>query len=196
MKTLVASVLLLSGLLRPGLADEVISSDRVLSPTTVGIYRFHRVGDTYLLDLLVLWRGTPGWFATGNGGHGFVGGGQFGHERRTITYAGTVISVEFDDDKGTVKLLDRELSLKDTNVVLLDDTDRAPRAFETRWIDPQIVTSGEPVAAVVRRNPDLFQYLQCGADVPDDPALTAEANRAKQVVFAYLRSLCGQMKPE
>jgi hypothetical protein len=52
-------------------AQPSAGSNRVLSPTTVAYWQQHDNGDgTGSLDLLVLWRGSPGWFFRSGGTSG------------------------------------------------------------------------------------------------------------------------------
>ncbi len=47
-------------------AQSTAGSNRVLSPTTVAYWQQHDDGDgSSSLDVLVLWRGNPGWFLRG-----------------------------------------------------------------------------------------------------------------------------------
>jgi hypothetical protein len=85
-------------------------------------------------------------------------------------------------------LLDQGVSLKETNVVLVDFVDSAggPTIVDRRWIDPappQQGVSGDAIAAVVKRSPELFDYLRCDLTLSDP------------VMKAMMPIICGQMRP-
>ena len=169
-------------------------SNRVISPAVVAYWQQHDTGDgTGRLDLLVLWRGTPGWFTRGNGtsGSGRTSGG-FGqwHAAHAMTYGDISLVIElqssskdFDPATTIVKILDRDIPLRDTNVVLIDGVDSGKATIiRTLRVEPQFVGS-DPVAAVVKRSPELFEFLQCDATLPDPQ------------MQSMMTFLCGQMRP-
>jgi hypothetical protein len=175
-------------------AQTSAGSNRTLSPTTVAYWQQHDNGDgTGSLDLLVLWRGTPGWFFGGGGsaGGGGIHGG-FGQWRGThsMTYGDVTLTMEltsqskgFDPAGTVVKVLDREIPLRDTNVILIDGADsKTPTIVGTRYVDPHF-TGRDPVAAVVKRTPELFEFLRCDIMLPDPN---------QQAMIALV---CGQLRP-
>ena len=137
-----------------------------------------RVSDTAgrgTLELLVLWRGSPGWFRKGGGasGSGGAGSGTGPGARSTIRTAwiaqgGVNLSVRFDPAARMVWIQDEEIVLNDANVVLADGVD-APdgvRVVRTLRIDPEYVATLKPVPVQVfiRRSPEIVEFLRC--DVP------------------------------
>src|SRR5262245_15430143 len=79
------------------------------------------------LQLLVLWRGRPGWFsksgggASGSGGGGAMPGGPGPMIRSEwISQGGVSLSVRFDSVGRKAWIQDREIALDDANVVLVD----------------------------------------------------------------------------
>jgi hypothetical protein len=174
-----------------------MSTARVTSPTVVVSWMSHEsVADGTTTTLLVLWRGTPGWFARGGRGGGsggssggFVGRGSYAYQ--SFSEGGLTFTLEFDHERHTVKLLDQEFSLKDTNVVLVDFVDGpGPAIVGSRWIEPgppapPAVPGAvpDPVAGVIRRSPELFDYLRCDVTMPDT------------VMNAMITMVCGLMRP-
>src|SRR3954467_12136984 len=74
------------------------STDRIVSASVVAMVKAHEAGgDRQHLDLLVLWRGSPGWHMKGNGhgGSGGSGGSSGGRkwEYQQATYAGLTLTV-------------------------------------------------------------------------------------------------------
>ena|SRR5947207_14721793 len=88
----------------PGLHGQTSSSSRPLSATVIGSYVI-RNGE---LTLIVLWRGSPGWFSRGSSSSG--GGGSSSARREVgslwFTYGGKSFSVEFDYTAGIARLLE------------------------------------------------------------------------------------------
>lgn len=169
-------------------------SNRVLSPTTVAYWQQRDNGDgTGFLDVLVLWRGTPAWFLRGNGTSG-GGGGHIGFGRASIThwmtYGDVTLTVDlssrsndFDPATAVVKILDQEILLRDANVIMIDGVDSSTPSFVgTRYVEPRF-TGKDAVAAIVKRTPELFEFLRCDIVLPD-------ANQQ-----AMMTLLCDQMRP-
>ena len=99
--------------------------------------------------------------------------------------------MEYDYDKRIVKMLDREISLKDTNVVLVDFVDGpGPAVVGSHWIEPGPPAppavpgaAPDPIAGVIRRSPELFDYLRCDLGMPDT------------AMSAMITMVCGLMRP-
>jgi len=146
------------------------------------------------LELLVLWRGSPGWFRKGSGGGS--AGGQGGAMRggsgpavrsEWISEGGVNLTVRFDPAARKAWIQDREILLGDANVVLVDgvDTPEGPHVVQTLRIDPEYETSVDllpggsvgrgprtrphavPVQTFIRRSPELVEFLQCDTRLPD-----------------------------
>ena len=174
------------------------STSKIASPTVVASWRAHdNYADGSSTTLLVLWRGTPGWFMAGGRGSGSGGGGGAGrggsYAYEYMTFGGRTFVMEFDDDRKIVKLLNQEISLKDANVVLVDFVDSAGGATIVgyRWVEPgppapPLVAgaAADPIAGVMKRSPDLYEYLRCDLMVPD-PAMNA-----------MMPMICGVMRGE
>jgi hypothetical protein len=169
------------------------STSRIASPVVVASWVSHdNYADGHTTTLLVLWRGTEGWFSKGGrgsgSGGGFGSGGSGSYAYEYVSQGGLTFVMEFDYEHRTVKLLDQEISLEETNVVLVDfvDSVNGPTIVGRRWIDPappQQGASGDAIAAVVKRSPELFDYLRCDL-TPSDP-----------VMKAMMPIICGQMRP-
>lgn len=148
------------------------------------------------LELLVLWRGSPGWYwrdreKVGAGGSSSSGGGMDAASRsavRTewISQSGINLSVRFVPASRQLWILDQEIALNDANVVLVDDVDQpaGPRVVGTLRIDPSFDSStdlpprmpkgppgyrpqGVPVQTFILRSPELVAFLQCDVRAPN-----------------------------
>ncbi len=127
------------------------------------------------LELLVLWRGRPGWMKSGggdsSGASGSGGGGAMGSRgapmTRTawLTQGGVNLHVRFEPQLGKLWIQDREVALNNDNAVLVDDVDSAtgPRVIRTLRIDPSFVADRPPVRPqeFIRRSPELVEFLRC-----------------------------------
>lgn len=145
------------------------------------------------LELLILWRGSPGWFrksagsASGGGQGGSVGGGPSPMLRSEwISQGGVNLTVRFDPASRKVWIQDKELALDDANVVLVDgvDSPEGPHVVRTLRIDPEYQTTVDllpggpvgrgprtrpqavPAQTFIRRSPELVEFLQCDVSVP------------------------------
>src|SRR5262249_44374493 len=149
-----------------------------LSPTVVAYWQQHDNGDgTGSLDLLVLWRGAPGWFLAGgsSSSSGALRGG-FGQWQSThwMSYGDSTLRLAFnstakgfDSNTTVVTILDREIALRDTNVVLVDGADSgAPSVSGVRYVEPHFAGS-DSVAAIIKRSPELFEFLRCDVTLPE-----------------------------
>ena len=154
------------------------STSKIVSPAVVASWRAHdNYADSSTTTLLVLWRGKAGWFTAGGRGSGGGGGGSSSsYAYEYMTYGGRTFRMEFDDDKKIVRMVNQEISLNDTNVVLVDfvDTGMGATIVGYRWIEPgppapPLVegAAADPIAGVIRRSPELYDYLRCDLKVPD-----------------------------
>ena len=146
------------------------------------------------LDLLVLWRGTPGWFmrtgGQGGGGSSSSGGGvEAGLEVRVerISQGGVSLNLRFEPKSRRLWILDKEIVLGNANVVLVDGVDETagPRVVGTLHIDPGFDTAVDlppampsgprgaqrpgavPAQTFIRRAPELVSFLQCDVRAPN-----------------------------
>jgi len=175
-----------------------MSTARVASPAVVASWMSHAsAADGTMTTLLVLWRGTQGWFLKGGHGGGsgagssggFVGRGSYAYQ--SFSEGGLTFTLEFDHERHTATLLNEEFSLKDTNVVLVNFVDGPdPAIVGSHWIEPGPPAppavpgaAPDPVAGVIRRSPELFDYLRCDLGMPDT------------AMSAMITMVCGLMRP-
>jgi hypothetical protein len=148
------------------------------------------------LELLILWRGSPGWVRKGDGGGSGGGSGAGGSmaggpspmiRSAWVSQGGVSLSVRFDPAARKVWIQDKEIALDEANVVLVDgvDSPEGPQVVRTLRIDPEYQTTmspapyggrmgrgpqirPQPVPAqtFIRRSPELVEFLQCDASVP------------------------------
>jgi hypothetical protein len=146
------------------------------------------VGDTHELELLVLWRGTPGWWATGSssssGGGGAIGGGGWSHR---FSQGGHTFEISGDSNAHTVDILGRTFDLTKGNAILIDgvDSPEGPRVVGTLMVDPLLPDGGDPnqILMLLGRVKELREYLRCDAPLPN-PAMQARLASLCALVLA------------
>ena len=92
------------------------ASSRPVSPTVFASY----ISRGEHLTLLVLWRGSPGWFWSVEGGSGGAGGSG-DRMFQVVNAGGLTFRIEYDFQAGTATVEGRTVTLNDTNVVLVDN---------------------------------------------------------------------------
>lgn len=123
--------------------------------------------DHSAIDLLVLWRGKPGWFmapdyqaSRGGSGPKFDG---------TLFFAGRLFNWDIDFRSRVAHIAGSRLDLKDNNVVLVDGIDApvGPRIVKTLKLDADWSSDFPSVGPVIWRAPELATYLQCDQHFAD-----------------------------
>jgi len=160
---------------RPPRAGGTSSATRVISPVALvsWVARYGADGGQ-TLDLLVLWRGAPGWFATGSGS-GTSSGGNSDSYHSTIRYGGLELQLEFQTQTRTATIQGKRIELRDDNVVLVDEVDSpgGPSVVRTLRVDPELprTDNGYPmIEAVLRRSPAIVEFLRCETRLPEQRA--------------------------
>jgi hypothetical protein len=122
------------------------------------------------LDLIVVWRGNPGWFMRGSH-QSTSGGGSAGTVRQTLRYGDLQLEVAFQSTKRTADIQGKVVELGDANVILVDHVDSAegPRVVSTLRIDGEVPSDNgrARVEPVLRRSPEVISFLRCDAPMPD-----------------------------
>ena len=145
-----------------------LSAEQPLSSAVVANWTAHRdAAGNLMLDLLVLWRGTPGWWLTG-GQHGGSSGGGGTITRMVLNRGGKELTVAFDARTGVATVQGKDITLGNANVVLVDDVDArdGPKIVRTMTVDPQLPQPTR-VDGKILGSPDLIAYLRCDVRLPD-----------------------------
>jgi hypothetical protein len=152
-------------------------------PTSASVlvtYRTRSVGDVHELELLVLWRGTPGWWATNSSGSS--GGGSSSSSRGPWSHrfsgGGQTFEISGDTSARTADILGKTIDLTKGNAVLIDgvDSPNGPQIVGTLVVDPQLPNGAVPnqIPMLLGRVKELREYLRCEAPLPlSNPALQA-----------------------
>jgi hypothetical protein len=141
-------------------------TDLVVSSTVVASWiAHHDNGGPTQLDLLVLWRGTPGWFTRAGGGGGSNGGSTSRDGTQVVTmginYGNIHYDLALDLQARRVTVGTREIVLGSNNVLLIDDVDReaGARVVGMQQIDPVIPNGGLGISQLLRQSRELTDYL-------------------------------------
>jgi hypothetical protein len=129
-----------------------------------------------LLDLLVLWRGSPGWFVDG----GMEAGGS--SHLHKLSSRGRVLELRFDPERRRVQIGGKAITLEAANVLLLDNVDRPGEiTVSTATVDPAFPrefgragAAMDPLGSMLQRSPELLAFLRCqpsSSDRSDSAAL-------------------------
>jgi len=159
-------------------SESIGCGSNIVSSTVVATYCGHRTGGDEMLDLMILWRGAPGWFdrragsSGGGGGSSQAGAGSRGRVYQFRSYGDVTISFDADFDAHSVKIGEVVTALDGINTVLVDDVDQpdARRIGATRWIEPRLPVIGDMNLLVIQRSRELTDYLQCDIPMPTPPS--------------------------
>jgi hypothetical protein len=170
----------------------------IVSSTVVATFCSHRLDRDEILDLLILWRGHPGWFQRRDGGSGGRGGsrqfgaGTKGHVLQHSTYGDVTISFDADFDANVVTIGEERVPLNGVNTVMVDHIDEpaARRVSATRWSEPRLPLIGDRNLILVQRSRELLDYLQCQIPMPTSPSM-----RTAQLQVAVI-SVCEKLTPK
>jgi hypothetical protein len=160
------------------------SASRIVSPTVVATTMVRTLDGANSLSLMVLWRGSNGWFMKS----GARGGGGGGGSQRTLTarvrYAGLDLLAELDLQPRAVRIQGNPATLQpfDANVILVDGTDGPNlRVVSTLKIDPAM-TPDKQVEPLLKRSSEILAFLQCDQTI-SDPVVKAMVERSCQSVM-------------
>jgi hypothetical protein len=153
--------------LQSALTRSSSESNTMISPTVFATWVTERVGNNpEQLRLLVLWRGTPGWyFAPGSR----IGGPSTGGRTHlTIEYGDVHLTLDYGAGDA-VAINSREMHLGTDNVVYVDDVDAPAGAHVVRTsrIPSKMPGSAGQIGLAIRDVPDVVAYLQCDARASD-----------------------------
>jgi hypothetical protein len=123
------------------------------------------------LELLVLWRGAPGWYLSGAQQRGASAGEHGGVFQATIAYGAVPLRLSFNPRDSTASIQGSPRSLPaGTNVLLVDEVDSSTGP---RLVDMLAVPSDGPVdpragtlAPFLKRSPAMVAFLQCNGVTP------------------------------
>jgi hypothetical protein len=134
-----------------------------MSPVVVAQWFTHGKAGVEELQLLVLFRGSPGWFLHpgGSGRSGGIGGPAY----TWIKYGDVMLTLDYDAARRTATVQGKVLPLSGNNVLFLDDVDRAssPRVAGMMTISSAMPGSSAQIAPLLRGSPRIMLFLRCEA---------------------------------
>ena len=151
----------------------------IVSSTVVSSFCSHRQDTSELIDVVILWRGSAGWFQRGpsgqhgSGGSTVMGPATKGHVVHHATYGDIAISFDADFDTKTIKLGGRTIGLERVNTIFVDriQESAAPRITVTGWTEPRLPLGGDRNLMLARRSREVRDYLQCDIPMPAGPTM-------------------------
>ena len=145
----------------------------IVSSTVVATFCGHRDGNRELLDLLILWRGKPGWFhgaQSGSGGTRVFGARTRGKVFAYQTYGDVTFAFDVDFDTQAAKIGRATVVLDRINTVVVDDVDGDSRVSATRWTEPRLPLVADWNLSLAQQSSELMRDLRCDLAMPDPPA--------------------------
>lgn len=142
---------------------------QIMSPVVVASWITERSGDgVERLQLLVLWRGTPGWFLP-EGGSGVSGGGSGDRYHATITEGDLQLTLDYDSSRRVATVHGKTIDISKDNVVFVDEVDSptGPRVTGTMRVERAMPGSAGQIALVLRTSPEIMSFLRCEATTTD-----------------------------
>jgi hypothetical protein len=124
----------------------------------------------HTLELLVVWRGQPGWF-TRVGPRASSSGGSGSYFYSTSRLGDVELQLGLDSAAHRAEIQGQHIDLGDSNVVLVDGVGSADRVSVVAKprVDPDVVllNDGRPeIDAVLMRSADVVSFLQCDVQTP------------------------------
>ena len=166
------------------------SSNQVVSGVAMAswVARVERDG-TRTLVFIVLWRGSPAWFARGSDNRS-SGGGDCRLYHSTISRGDVQLQIEFDSQtrfatisqallvpERVATIRKKAIELRDQNVILVDGVDEAqePRIVGTLRVDPTLPPGRGPlnIGETLRQSPEMLSFLRCDTRMADPLAQKA-----------------------
>jgi hypothetical protein len=142
-----------------------------ISAVTMATFMTDRIDADEALVLLVLWRGSAGWYAKG-GRSGSSGGGNASIDRERFWEGSYEFEVTVDRTKRVARVLDTDIDLNKANVVFIDEVDSKPRIVKTALvkstIDATQPSGPDRELTFFGQLPEVREYVQCETRLPDE----------------------------
>ena len=137
-----------------------------------------------VLELMILWRGNPGWFLQQQRRLGGSLSGGWVHA--DVAYGSRNLSADFLANPRTVRIEGKpiELSPSDANVVLVDkvDTADALAVDQTLRVDPTMPQGELLIDSVLRRSQAIVDFLKCDLELSTSPMREAVRQNCRRLL--------------
>ena len=121
-----------------------------------------------VLELVVLWRGAPGWFLGAGQGAKYSGGN--GSFTGLLEYGGLQLDFSYEASRRTARIQAKSVLLPEkANVILVDGVDRgtAQTIAGTASVDSHFESSAT-FASLLGRSPEIVSFLRCDAGTSNE----------------------------
>lgn len=146
----------------PNRLPPLVEQNRPVSPSVVGTLLLR--GNA--VELILLWRGRPGWYLGTrklSGGEGGPAGARHGE----IAYGSTTLRYFYEPGKRTLSVQGRGLVLSGReNVVLIDSVDETSASVEVDTVTGRLDTS-TTLGALLGTGKKTGPFLRCDVGLPD-----------------------------
>ncbi len=149
--------------------DVLTAQTLAISPSVLGTLATR--GDR--LELLVLWRGKPGWFLSGTT-HGASYSEASGKWTANINYGGFPLLLSFEPSSRTALIQGQAISMPiGTNVISVDKVDSPAtpallKAFELDPGDEPVDPRAGRLGQLLARSAPIVLFLQCDVGLPTE----------------------------
>jgi hypothetical protein len=140
---------------------------QVISPVVVASWIAERTGTgPERLQVLVLWRGAPGWFLRPGG---VSGGGSGGRYEATLRYGDVQLTLGYDSARRVATVHGKIIEMAEDNVVFVDDVGAptGPRVTGMTRVESAMPGSAGQIGLVLRQSPAIMSFLRCEVTSPD-----------------------------
>lgn len=166
--------------------DYQSAETRQVSPTVLATWIKRVAPDSERTDVIVLWRGEPGWHLTGSR-RGVSSSAARDTHYTSISYGGLELEMSYNRKRQVVTIGGRKVDLKpNLNVVLVDRVGADPAKFkiETLAVDESLPRHGPQLERVLGGSSRIVEFLQCHLSLPD--------SRGKQMIERVCAQITGK----
>jgi hypothetical protein len=166
----------------PPASGSLFGSNRIASAGVIATWLVRTTPAGNELRVLVLWRGSPGWFMR-TGTMRTSGGGYPGGYRTKLDYGGVTLDLDVKDRPAIATLQGQTVDLTNGNVIFVDNVDSAGGgAVAGTLLANPALPDQTSIDVIVRREPRIIEFLRCEQSV--------SATRAQEM----MQTICKELK--
>jgi len=147
----------------PPVARSTPGATQVISPAVVATWFTEGDSDRGdFLQLVVLWRGSPGWFDAPGG---MRGSSNATESQVSVTYGTVKLRVSFNSSQHSVAINDTHVDTGNANVIFVDNVDgpTGPQVVGTAQVMSAMPGSARQIGVVLRTSRAAMTFLKCDA---------------------------------
>ena len=151
------------------------SSTQPVSPVAMATWktRYDHTGQ-HTLQLLILWRGQPGWYLLPGRRMSSSGGNENGFSE-TSQFGSVELRLHLDLTTRVLLVQEQRVELGENNVVLVDSVDVPGKVKVVSLLrtDPEVSSNGArpDIEAFLAGSAEIMSFLRCDAQRPEGPPL-------------------------